>query len=302
MPELPEVETIRRGLEKPLTGSRIESAEFTLPRLLLGSKAPELARRLAGQNVGAVLRRGKYIVLELDRDSLVFHLGMTGQLTFAPENADKDKHTHAILRLHGGGRIQFRDPRTFGRIIFIPGRDWGKHVRLRKLGPEPLDLNIRPFLSKNLPLDSHRPIKALLLDQTFLAGVGNIYADEALFASSIHPRRSVHTLRAEDWEALLKAVKAVLKKGIRNQGTTFSDYRKPDGTLGHNYDHLLAYGRGGQPCLRCGTTMLKTTVAQRGTVFCPECQPIRKQGKPHANSMPTIHRTRMDKTRRRRHT
>ena len=301
MPELPEVETIRRGL-KPVEGRRIQSAEFGLPRLILGAKAAELTRRLRGRLIKALLRRGKYLILELDGDTLVFHLGMTGQLTFAPPHAKEDArflrtvtglqkavgvhpvdaHTHAILHLDNGGRLQFRDPRTFGKILFISGHDWKDHPRLRKLGEEPLDLKIEPFLAKNYPSGSRRSIKALLLDQSFLAGVGNIYADEALFLSGIHPQKPSSSLTPAERTRLLKAVKTVLRDGIRNQGTTFSDYRKPDGTNGKNFERLKVYGRGGQPCRNCKTVLIKTVIAQRGTVFCPECQPLRRSSKKRA--------------------
>jgi formamidopyrimidine-DNA glycosylase len=294
MPELPEVETIRRALVKPLQGRSIASAEFRLPRLLMGAKTGELARHLRGQRIAAVLRRGKYLVLELDRDTLIFHLGMTGQITHAPIHAPGDsrflrtvtglqkavgahpvdKHTHAILHLDDGSRVQFRDPRTFGKIIFIAGHDWRNHPRLRKLGEEPLDLKVGPFLKKHFPAASRRSVKSLLLDQSFLAGVGNIYADEALFASRIHPERSVHSLTTGERTRLLEAVKTVLRNGIRHQGTTFSDYRRPDGSNGNNFARLRVYGRGGRPCRRCQTVLKKAVVAQRGTVFCPECQPL----------------------------
>jgi formamidopyrimidine-DNA glycosylase len=294
MPELPEVETIRRGLEKPLAGRRIASAKFTLPRLLLGGGAAKTAGRLQGQHIESVLRRGKYLVLELDRDSLIFHLGMTGQLTLARAGADEDsrfartltglqkplgahpvdRHTHAVLRLDDGGRLQFRDPRTFGRIFLVEGRAWNRHPRLHRLGPEPLDLRVASFLAAHFPVHSARPIKALLLDQAFLAGVGNIYADEALFAAGIHPRRPARSLDAAERKCLLEAVRTVLRQGILNQGTTFSDYRQADGALGLHYEHLRAYGRGGLPCRTCGAALAKSLVAQRGTVFCPVCQPI----------------------------
>lgn len=295
MPELPEVETIRRALENPLRGKSVSRAELTLPRLLLGAKPADLERLLPGQTVREVIRRGKYLILEFDRDTVVFHLGMTGQLTFAPPDAVEnsefhrtvtgmqkpkgahpvDKHTHLVLHLAGGGKLMFRDPRTFGKILFIKGHAWADHPRVEKLGPEPLNLRIPNFLKENIAGFSSRPIKSLLLDQGFLAGVGNIYADEALFASGIHPRRLAKTLKPEERSRLLTNVKSVLKKGIQYQGTTFSDYRKPDGSSGDNYERLMAYGRGGMPCRRCGTVMQKTVVAQRGTVFCPKCQPLR---------------------------
>jgi len=291
MPELPEVETIRRALVEPLTGKRIVSAKLKLPRLLLDFPPAEFAAKLRGQTVKAVIRRGKYLVLELSKDSLIVHLGMTGQLTAAPARAPEnprflrtvtglqkpegvhpvDKHTHMVLNLDKGDRLLFRDPRTFGKLALVPGASWKTHPRLAKLGPEPLEMKPEA-IARTFPANSLRPVKALLLDQEFVAGVGNIYADEALFRAGINPKRKVKTLKSDEKLRLLKAVKDVLRKGIKYQGTTFSDYRKPDGGKGDNYERLLAYGRGGFPCRACGTTLRKTVVAQRGTVFCPVCQ------------------------------
>ncbi|HKP96712.1 MAG TPA: bifunctional DNA-formamidopyrimidine glycosylase/DNA-(apurinic or apyrimidinic site) lyase [Fibrobacteria bacterium] len=292
MPELPEVETIVRMLAPRVEGKRIEAAELRLGRMLLGSDPGSFAPALKGRSVIRILRRGKYIVMELEECSLVVHLGMTGQLTFSPaeyvENAGfvrtvtglekpkgvhpVDKHTHLVLRLEKGERILFRDPRTFGKIFLVAGREWPRHPRLSILGEEPLELRVKPFLAKNFPAASARPIKALLLDQSFLAGVGNIYADEALFKSGIHPRARVRDLGEAERARLLEAVKDVLRKGIRNSGTSFSDYRKPDGTEGSNQERLQVYGRGGEPCRRCRTILEKSLVAQRGTVHCPTCQ------------------------------
>jgi formamidopyrimidine-DNA glycosylase len=295
MPELPEVETIRRALVEPLEGHRIRSAELTLPRLLLGFPAADFALKLKGQRIRAVLRRGKYLILELDKDSLILHLGMTGQLTHAAPEAPVDarflrtvtglqkpvgahpvdKHTHLILHLDGGGKLMFRDPRTFGKIMLVPGKTWESHPRIRKLGPEPLTMKPAAH-AKNVPALSTRTVKALLLDQEFLAGVGNIYADEALFLAGIPPKRTVKSLKGPEKITLLEAVKTVLRKGIRYQGTTFSDYRQPDGSSGKNFERLMVYGRGGRPCRTCGTILHKTLVAQRGTVFCPTCQPAKR--------------------------
>ena len=297
MPELPEVETIVRMLAPQVEGKRIQIAELRLGRMLLGSDPANFAARLAGQKALRVLRRGKYIVIELDRLSLVIHLGMTGQLTFSPVNPREDetfirtvtglqkaigvhpvdKHTHLILHLKGGERVLFRDPRTFGKLFLVEGHTWAEHPRLSSLGDEPLTLQIKPFLKRSFPKTSNRSIKALLLDQTFLAGVGNIYADEALFRSGIHPALTVRKVGEIQRQNLIKAVKEVLLKGIKNSGTTFSDYRKPDGTQGSNYDRLQVYGRGGQPCRKCRSTLVKSVVAQRGTVHCPKCQD--KKGK-----------------------
>jgi formamidopyrimidine-DNA glycosylase len=294
MPELPEVETIVRLLAPNVEGRRIGSAALTLPRILLSPSPSLFLDLLPGQRIRKVIRRGKYIVLELDRSSLVVHLGMTGQLTYSPaeyrEDADfvrtvtglekprgvhpVDRHTHLVLRLEGGERILFRDPRTFGKLFLVEGHAWAAHPRLRILGEEPLEVRVKPFLRRNYPADSVRPIKALLLDQSFLAGVGNIYADEALFRSGIHPSLPARDLTEGQRALLIGSVKAVLRKGIRNYGTSFSDYRKPDGSEGDNYERLLVYGRGGLPCRRCKAALRKSVVAQRGTVHCPECQPM----------------------------
>jgi formamidopyrimidine-DNA glycosylase len=167
----------------------------------------------------------------------------------------------------------FRDPRTFGKLVLVPGMSWPDHARLRKLGLEPL-LMKPAVVAKTFPTASIRSVKALLLDQEFLAGVGNIYADEALFLAGINPRRKVKSLKPAERLKLLEAVKNVLRKGIKYQGTTFSDYRKPDGGKGDNYERLMVYGRGGFPCRVCREPLRKTVVAQRGTVFCPRCQPL----------------------------
>lgn len=293
MPELPEVETIVRLLAPNLEGRRIEGASLTLPRILL-SPSPSLFRdRLPGRRIRKVIRRGKYIVMELDGSSLVVHLGMTGQLTYSPAEYREeaafvrtvtglekprgvhpvDRHTHLVIRLEGGARVLFRDPRTFGKLFLVEGHAWAGHPRLRILGGEPLEVRTADFLRRHYPADSARPVKALLLDQGFLAGVGNIYADEALFRSGIHPSLPARDLTEAQRIRLLESVKAVLRKGIRNFGTSFSDYRKPDGSEGGNYERLLVYGRGGLPCRRCKAVLRKTVVAQRGTVHCPECQP-----------------------------
>lgn len=292
MPELPEVETIVRLLAPRVEGRRIEAAELRLARILL-SPTPEIFRAvLSGQSIRRVFRRGKYILLELDRSTLVVHLGMTGQLTFSPAGYTEDagfvrtitglekpkgvhpvdKHTHLTLRLAGGERVLFRDPRTFGKLFLVDGASWPSHPRLSILGQEPLDMKVKAFLSGGFPADSIRPIKALLLDQSFLAGVGNIYADEALFRSGIHPARKVRDIPPAGMESLLKAVQVVLRKGIRYSGTSFSDYRKPDGGEGDMYERLQVYGRGGLPCRKCRTVLRKSVVAQRGTVHCPACQ------------------------------
>ena len=276
MPELPEVETIVCLLKPNVQGRLIQSVELKLPRMLMGGDAKSLNKKLTGQTILQILRRGKYLVFETTHSSLIIHLGMTGQLTFSPSEYEEnkaftrtvtglqkakgvhpvDKHTHLILHLENNERILFRDPRTFGKIILINSHDWKNHSRIQILGAEPLELDAKaflkgPFFESPAPLKSNRPIKALLLDQSFICGVGNIYADEALFKSGIHPSESVKNLKVTDMLRLIKAIQSVLKTGIENSGTTFSDYRKPDGTAGSNQERLQVYGRGGQPCRKC---------------------------------------------------
>jgi formamidopyrimidine-DNA glycosylase len=303
MPELPEVETVVRALRPHVTGLQIRQADFTLPRLLLDESPTHCSKKLKGQMVVEAGRRGKYAFLKLTRDTLVFHLGMTGRLTWLPHQAKPknrfartltgyevpigphsiDKHTHAVLEFQDGGKLLFRDPRTFGRIFRVAGHDLSQHLRFSHMGPEPLDCKPKEFLEV-WPSTSSRPIKALLLDQTFVAGIGNIYADEALFHSGIHPATPVKGLQAESQLALYHAIRIVLKRGVKNQGTTFSDYRKPDGSAGGNYERLQVYGRGGQPCRKCKTVLTKTVLAQRGTVFCSHCQGENLSKKAHKKS------------------
>jgi formamidopyrimidine-DNA glycosylase len=290
MPELPEVETITRALKPHIEGLKIIRVDFRLPRMVEGEPA-DLSSYLQGRRIRHVQRRGKYLGLELDQGALIVHLGMTGQLTFSPAEFSEDpafrrtvtgmqkalgvhpvdKHTHLVLHFANGARLLFRDPRTFGKLIPVPSGNWLKHPRLVRLGLEPLESTIAS-LAQAYPGHSTRAIKAVLLDQGFLAGVGNIYADEGLYAAGIHPATPTCKLTVDQVTCLLREVRAALQRGIKNQGTTFSDYRKPDGGKGSNQERLQAYGRGGEPCRRCGSPLKKSVIAQRGTVFCPQCQ------------------------------
>jgi len=291
MPELPEVETIRTYLIPHIKGQGIKQVDVRLARMLENVSITKFKRELKDQVIKRLLRRGKYLIFEMPQQTFVIHLGMTGQVIFVPSDFQGikpfkrtvtgwqqatgpylvDKHTHVIFHLGNNGRMLFRDVRTFGKI-FLTGNQWQRHPRLAKLGPEPLEITIETFLQKTNRWQSARPVKSLLLDQTFLAGIGNIYADEALFKAKIHPETPAHNVSHKKAKELLKAIRFVLKKGIRNFGTSFSDYRKPDGSKGNNLESLLVYGRGGKECRECKMILQKITVAQRGTVFCPRCQ------------------------------
>ncbi|MBF0243784.1 MAG: bifunctional DNA-formamidopyrimidine glycosylase/DNA-(apurinic or apyrimidinic site) lyase [Planctomycetes bacterium] len=262
MPELPEVETLVRELSPRLDGARIFRLELSHPEVLEKGEAGELR----GRPILSVARRGKYICLSLDRGELLtVHLRMTGRLSFdLPEVMEK--HLRATFSLAGGAKLYFFDVRKFGRLHLWPEAG----ALEEKLGPEPLAA--RTVLASLNRCQSRRAIKAVLLDQIVLAGIGNIYADEALFASGIRPERSLAELGAGRMRRLAEAIPKVLEEAIADSGTTLSDYRRVSGEEGRHREKLKVYGRAGKPCGQCGTVIQKTSVAQRGTHYCPHCQ------------------------------
>jgi formamidopyrimidine-DNA glycosylase len=265
MPELPEVEAVRRQLEPELRGRRVTDVWYQphpgLPRQF---HDVELA---VGRQVRRVGRRGKFIIAPLDRDlELVMHLGMTGALRFdAP-----DLHTRARLWLDDGRELDFRDARRFGRLAVVDAGDYSAIPMLSLLGPEPLSDEFDPAAFVADVARTRAPIKPFLLSQRAVAGVGNIYADEALWRARIHPMsRRVGAGRAA---ALHGAIRDVLREAIEREGTTFRDYVMVNGAGGRNAGFLVAYGRVGEPCPRCSTPLRKIIVAGRGTTYCPHCQ------------------------------
>ncbi|MBC7810393.1 MAG: bifunctional DNA-formamidopyrimidine glycosylase/DNA-(apurinic or apyrimidinic site) lyase [Burkholderiales bacterium] len=272
MPELPEVETVVRGLREPLIGRTVRGMWHTWDRTLHSPDAQEFAARIEGQTFRAINRRAKYILAELDHDILVVHLKMTGRLYVLPneEIHNDDRWLRFGLQLDNDQQLRFSDARKFGRVYLTNDLN----TITGKLGPEPLiDAFTADVLRERLQ-KRHKIIKALLLDQTFVAGVGNIYADEALFRSKIHPLRPSDELTDAEVARLYDAIRATLNDGINYQGASISTYRKPDGTRGESQNHFYVYGRDGEPCYTCGHTIEKIWVAQRGTHFCPICQPI----------------------------
>jgi formamidopyrimidine-DNA glycosylase len=262
VPELPEVETITRALAPRLRGRRIVSAEFRCLRVLHGDP-DKTAESLAGRKVLAVRRHGKFIEMQLDGGhSFVVHLGMTGKLLM---NAAPGRHTHAILTLDRGALL-YDDSRQFGRLELSAGLP----ARVRKLGPEPLEVTLDDFAVRVL---GHKTkIKALLLNQRFLRGIGNIYADEALFRAGIHPLAIARRLRRDRLKKLHAAILKVLGEAIDAGGSSVSDYVDVDGRQGSFQVRHNVYQKTGKPCPRCGTPIRKILVTQRGTHFCPRCQ------------------------------
>ena len=270
MPELPEVETVVRGLRPALVGRTFTGATVRWPRTIAHPEADRFPAQLAGRRITAVGRRGKYIVLTLDRGWLLIHLKMSGRLRVVPADEPLEAHTHTTFDLDDGRQLRFRDVRKFGRVHLV---DDAEQV-IGQLGPEPLadDFTLAVFRQR-LARRSGR-LKSLLLNQQFLAGLGNIYADESLFAARLHPLRRADTLSPAEQARLYAAIRATLSAAIAGQGTTLSDggYTDAQGRSGRYQARLAVYGRRGQPCPVCGTPIERIIVGGRSTHFCPGCQ------------------------------
>ena len=276
MPELPEVETIRRQLAPHLEGKRLESLEVLDPRWSDPASPAEGADAVRGRLIERVARRGKYLMLLLqDEVALVMHLRMTGNLLLVTEAGDESgrPHLRVRIRLSDGQRLLFVDQRRFGTGVVLLGDDaLGAYFDAR-LGVEPLSPDFTAEGLRELALGRRAPTKAFLLTQERIAGVGNIYADEALWRSRIHPLRPVGTLKRPQLAALRDAVVESLEAGIHARGATIDDFRHADGGSGSFQDRFMVHRREGEPCPRCGTTIRKMRAAGRGTYVCPKCQP-----------------------------
>lgn len=271
MPELPEVEVIARGLHEQLAGQRIVEVAVRWPRTIARPPADVFAAQLVGRTVQRVWRRGKFLVLDLTPSKhLVVHLRMTGQFLVCrgAGSLEADAHTHVSITFASGCLLHFRDVRKFGRFALV---DDPAEV-LGALGPEPLSDGFTPESLAAILHGRRRQIKPALLDQTVVAGLGNIYVDEALWEARIHPLRPAHTLTVDELVRLHRAIRLVLAQAIANRGTTFRDYRDAQNRPGGNQRALAVYGRKGAPCPRCGAPIVRTVVGQRGTHFCPVCQ------------------------------
>ncbi len=257
MPELPEVETVVRSLAPHLPGRRIISVAFTSKHVTPGNRKA-LAARFVGRVIQSVKRRGKFIVVHLDQGSFTVHLGMTGKLLL---ESKPGTHAYGVFQLDNGVLV-YDDPRQFGSIAW--------ETDLAHLGPEPLEIGLPEFLAR---LKKHKTkIKALLLNQSFVAGVGNIYADEILFAARVHPLAIASKLSKPTAAFIHQAMREILMLAIEHRGSSISDYVDADGGRGGFQLLHNAYGREGEPCPRCGTPIKKILVAQRGTHYCPRCQ------------------------------
>ena len=267
MPELPEVETIRAQLAPRLEGRTLARVEILDPRLTRPHDLFEVAEELEGDQVVAVERRGKYLLLRLESGfALLVHLRMTGGFHWQPVT-----HERAVVELDDGTRLAYRDVRRFGTWLVLEGAELEPYLATKN-GPEPLGSR---FTSRWLAEQLSRrraPLKAVLLDQRVVAGLGNIYADEALWRARLSPLRPAHGLAADEVVRLTRAIRAALRTGIARQGSTLSTYAKPDGSSGSMQEEFRVYGRDGEPCPRCRATITKTRVGGRGTWYCPRCQ------------------------------
>ncbi len=265
MPELPEVESVRRQLDPALSGRTVVDAWWDpIPTIARQFHQVEL---LVGRKIARVGRRGKFLICPLDDGlELILHLGMTGSFGFGPPDA----YARARLDLDDGRTLVFRDPRRFGRLAVVEAGEYDAVPTLRDLGPEPLSDEFDPRAFAAALEKTSAPVKAVLMSQKAVAGVGNIYADEALWLARIHPMsRRVGRKRAL---ALHEAIRTVLTDAIEREGTTFRDYVMVNGESGRNAGFLVAYGQAGRPCPRCRTRLKKLTLGGRGTTYCPRCQ------------------------------
>jgi len=273
VPELPEIEVLRRSLEPHLLGERIASVTVRCAALRVRVDGGGLRRRLVGRQVIAVRRRGKYLLIDVEgAATLVVHLGMSGRLTLGASQRPREPHEHIVLSLHSGRELRYRDPRRFGLVLAIDSARLDRHPLFRDLGVEPLLKEFSGARLRNLALGRRSPVKNFLMDARLVVGVGNIYASEALFRAGIHPKRSVARVSAERWDRLAESVKAVLSRAIDEGGTTLNDFANGLGEAGEFQGSLEVYGRESEPCGGCGRPIRRFVQGGRSTYCCPGCQ------------------------------
>ena len=277
MPELPEVETTVRDLRQYLPGKTIDKLTFAdWPRMIQTHPPEILGQLLAGEQIRGLERRAKYIIMGLTNDKfLVFHRKMTGNLFFRQQDAPADKYTRVVIGFTDGTELRFTDVRKFGRVYLFLGQSELDGL-LGRLGPEPLLDSFTPADFQKIMQPRKGNLKTLLLNQDLLVGLGNIYVNEALFVSGLNPQRTAQSLTDLEREKLYYAIRQVLNTGIENRGTTLSDYLDGEGNKGRNQEILFVHDRAKKPCRNCGTVIEKIVVGQRGTYYCPTCQPEEK--------------------------
>jgi formamidopyrimidine-DNA glycosylase len=288
MPELPEVESVRRQLEPALVGRRFERVSIDDSRLVRPYEPAEVAAELEGERVAAVERRGKYLVVRFESSRvLLIHLRMTGSLLHAPaDSLQDDPHRRAVVRLEDGSDVAYRDVRRFGTWLLLEPGEAEPYLGAR-VGDEPLDTLFTAARLGERLAGRRTSLKAALLDQRTVAGIGNIYADEALWRARLNPVRPAAGLDRAELRRLHRAIRDALEHGLARQGSTLRDYRLPDGSAGSMQNEFHVYGRRDEPCDRCGTPISRTQVAGRTTWFCPKCQPAEPQAARSSSRRPS---------------
>jgi formamidopyrimidine-DNA glycosylase len=273
VPELPEVETIAADLRPHLVGRTIVRCDLRFPTIVRHPEPEQFVDAIAGRRIESLRRRGKYMLLGLGQDlALVVHLGMTGQLRLCDSSAPIADHTHAIFELDDGKQLRYRDPRRFGRLLLGTEVDLLMARALPRLGPEPIDPDFDAGQLYRALRRRRAPLKAVLLDQSTLAGVGNIYADESLYRARIRPDRMASRVSRKSAERLHESLRSSLETAIRNRGSSVDTYRDAWGELGGQQEALQVYGRAGEPCFTCGRPLASVRIGGRTTVFCRRCQ------------------------------
>lgn len=283
MPELPEVESVRRALEPVLAGRRFDRVQIDDARLVRPFDPAEVAAELEGERVGSVERRGKYLIVRFESSRvLLIHLRMTGNLLHMPGGSlSDDPHRRAVVKLDDGSDVVYRDVRRFGTWLLLePGE--AEPYLAAKVGDEPLDALFTAARLGERLAGRRGALKAALLDQRTLAGLGNIYVDEALWRARLNPLRAAGSLDRSELRRLQRGIRAALEHGLARQGSTLRDYRLPDGSSGSAQAEFHVYGRGGEPCDRCGAPISRTRIAGRSSWFCPTCQPEYPEAEPQA--------------------
>jgi formamidopyrimidine-DNA glycosylase len=270
VPELPEVETIKNEISPYITGRTIKSVEILSETTVKQSSVPDFVKKLTGRKVTGITRRGKYLFFHLDKNGiLMMHMKMTGSLLVNPVN---DRFTRAILHLDNGTDIHFSDARKFGKMWL----EKDENAVLGKLGPEPLDKDFTVKTLDSILKKRAAPVKAVLLDQALISGIGNMYADEALYDARIYPARPASSLSPLEVKKLHASIRKVLLKGIENKGASIRDYVRPSGEPGRAHDDFLVAHGAGEKCPGCHSLIARIVVRGRGTYFCPKCQPEKK--------------------------
>lgn len=271
MPELPEVETIKYGLQKSIVGQRVIGVRMRRKKLRYEIPG-DLPIKLLGEKIVNIDRRAKYLLIEFEHGQMIVHFGMSGYFSVCAVQTPIKKHDHVLIDLANGQSLRYNDTRRFGLI------DWTNHNTthrlLAKLGPEPLAPSFNPDYLQQALKKTTRPIKLAIMDNAVVVGVGNIYANESLFMSKIHPQNPANTLRPESIDSLCQSIKTILTQAVKAGGTTLADFQNADGKPGYFKQSLSVYGRANQPCLACNTALKQIRLAQRTTVYCPNCQAL----------------------------